>query len=67
MEHALASPAGGHGGEEVQRRVGHHRSRDRLKLYFGWNERMLKKAMQAHYASLSIRERMALARITGKM
>lgn len=38
-----------------------------IDLYFGWNERMLKKAMQAHYASLSIRERMALARITGKM
>ena len=38
-----------------------------IDLYFGWNERMVKKAMQAHYASLSIRERMALARITGKM
>ena len=38
-----------------------------IDLYFGWNERLLKKAMQAHYASLSIRERMGLARITGKM
>jgi len=38
-----------------------------IDLYFGWNERLLKKAMQAHYASLSIRERMGLSRITGKM
>jgi hypothetical protein len=38
-----------------------------IDLYFGWNERVLKKAMQAHYASLSIRERMGLSRITGKM
>ena len=65
MEHALAAATGGHGGEKVQRRVGHTEAE--IDLYFGWNERMLKKAMQAHYASLSIRERMALARITGKM
>ena len=64
VEHALAAAAGGHGGEKVQRRV---RPEAEIDVYFGWNERMLKKAMQAHYASLSIRERMALARITGKM
>ena len=36
-----------------------------IDIYFGWQERILKKAMQVHYASLSIRERMALAIITG--
>ena len=38
-----------------------------IDLYFGWNERLLKKAMQVHYASMSIRERMRLTRITGMM
>ena len=40
---------------------------DEIDLYFGWNERVLLKAMQVHYAKLSIRERMATARITAKM
>ena len=31
---------------------------DEIDLYFGWNERVLLKAMQVHYATLSIRERM---------
>ena len=38
-----------------------------IDIYFGWNERVLLKAMQVHYASLSIRERMLLACITGYM
>ena len=42
-------------------------SESEIDLYFGWNERLLKKAMQVHYASLSILERMGLSRITGKM
>ena len=36
-----------------------------IDIYFGWNERQLLKAMQVHYASMSIHERMALAKITG--
>ena len=42
-------------------------SENEIDLYFGWNERLLKKAMQVHYASLSILERMGLAKITGWM
>ena len=42
-------------------------SEKEIDLYFGWNERLLKKAMQVHYASLSILERMGLSRITGWM
>ena len=38
-----------------------------IDLYFGWQERILKKAMQVHYESMSIRARMALAKITGWM
>ena len=38
-----------------------------IDLYFGWQERVLKKMMQVHYESLSIRARMALAKITGWM
>ena len=38
-----------------------------IDIYFGWQERLLKKAMQVHYASLSIFERMGLAKITGWM
>ena len=38
-----------------------------IDIYFGWQERILLKAMQTHYASLSIRERMKLAKSTGKM
>ena len=38
-----------------------------IDLYFGWQERLLKKAMQTHYESLSVRARMFLAKITGWM
>ena len=38
-----------------------------IDIYFGWHERVLLKAMQRHYASLSIRMRMAMAKITGMM
>ena len=38
-----------------------------IDLYFGWHEKILLKNMQIHYSSLSIRERMALARTTGIM
>ena len=40
---------------------------DQIDIYFGWHEKVLLKAMQVHYASLSIRERMALAKITGML
>ena len=40
---------------------------DQIDIYFGWHEKVLLKAMQVHYASLSIRERMQLAKITGMM
>lgn len=40
---------------------------DEIDLYFGWQERILKKAMQVHYAAMSILERMSLAKITGMM
>ena len=40
---------------------------DQIDIYFGWHEKVLLKAMQVHYASLSIRERMLLAKITGMM
>ena len=38
-----------------------------IDIFFGWQERMLKKAMQVHYESLSILARMALAKITGML
>ena len=38
---------------------------DEIDMYFGWHERVLLKAMQVHYATLAVRERMAQARITG--
>ena len=38
-----------------------------VDLYFGWNEKLLKKAMQNHYNSFSVRERMKTATITGMM
>ena len=40
---------------------------DQIDIFFGWHEKVLLKAMQVHYASLSIRERMALAKITGML
>jgi hypothetical protein len=42
-------------------------SEEEIDLFFGWNERVLLKAMQIHYMKLSIRERMDLAKITSKM
>jgi len=36
-----------------------------IDIYFGWQERILKKAMQVHYEGLSTFSRMALAKITG--
>jgi len=38
-----------------------------IDIYFGWQERVLKRAMQVHYAAMSIRERMATAVVTGMM
>jgi hypothetical protein len=38
-----------------------------IDIYFGWHEKILLKAMQTHYASLNIRERMDRARITGML
>ena len=38
---------------------------DMIDLYFGWQERILLKAMQVHYATLTIIERMRQAWITG--
>jgi hypothetical protein len=38
-----------------------------IDIFFGWNERVLLKAMQMHYASMSTRELMALAKVTGMM
>ena len=38
-----------------------------IDIYFGWQERLLKKAMQVHYEGLSLLARMALAKITGMM
>jgi hypothetical protein len=36
-----------------------------IDIYFGWHEKILLKAMQTHYAAMSIRERMDRAKITG--
>jgi len=36
-----------------------------IDIFFGWQERVLKKAMQVHYASMSILTRLGLCRITG--
>ena len=38
-----------------------------IDIYFGWHEKVLLRAMQVHYASMSVRERMATSRITGMM
>ena len=37
---------------------------DEIDLYFGWKEKILKKAMQMHYATMGLRERLEQARIT---
>ena len=36
-----------------------------IDIFFGWQEKILLKAMQVHYEGLSTRARMALAKITG--
>ena len=38
-----------------------------IDIFFGWHEKVLLKAMQVHYASMSIRERMKKSKITGKL
>ena len=38
-----------------------------IDIFFGWHEKVLLRAMQVHYALMSIRERMAKACITGWM
>ena len=38
-----------------------------IDIYFGWQERVLRKAMQVHYEQLSLASRMALAKITGML
>ena len=38
-----------------------------IDIFFGWHEKILLKAMQVHYAAMSIRERMKKAWITGMM
>ena len=40
---------------------------DEIDIYFGWHEKILLKAMQVHYATLSIRDRMGHAKITGML
>jgi hypothetical protein len=40
---------------------------DQIDIYFGWQEKILLLAMQVHYATMSIRERMNSAKITGMM
>ena len=42
-------------------------SEEQIDLYFGWHEKLLLKNMQIHYATLSTRERMLLARVTGML
>lgn len=38
-----------------------------IDIYFGWHEAVLLKEMQRHYAAMSVRERMKMARITAGM
>ena len=40
---------------------------DEIDIHFGWYERVLLKAMQIHYATMAIRERMKHAKITGML
>jgi hypothetical protein len=39
-------------------------TKEEIDIYFGWHEAELSKDMQIHYATLSLRERLAQARIT---
>ena len=36
-----------------------------IDLYFGWNERVLRKAMQRHYEAMSMAARILHSKITG--
>jgi hypothetical protein len=38
-----------------------------IDIFFGWHEKILLKAMQVHYAAMSIRERMRTAMVTGML
>jgi hypothetical protein len=38
-----------------------------IDIFFGWHEKILLKAMQMHYAAMSIRERMSTAKVTGML
>ena len=42
-------------------------SEEEIDLYFGWNERVLLKAMQVHYASMSLEQRVKLSKVTGML
>ena len=35
-----------------------------IDLFFGWNERVLKKAMQIHYRAMNLLDRMNQAMVT---
>ena len=37
---------------------------DEIDIFFGWQERVLLKAMQMHYAQMTIKERMGKAKVT---
>ena len=56
-------------GDTVARRYRHVTgvTSDQIDIYFGWQEKILLLAMQVHYATMSIRERMNSAKITGMM
>ena len=38
-----------------------------IDIYLGWQERLLKKAMQFHYMGMSFLDRMGLSKVTGMM
>ena len=40
---------------------------DEIDIYFGWQERLLLRQMQVHYAAMTIQTRMRKARITGML
>ena len=42
-------------------------SEEEINVYFGWKETELLKDMQRHYASMNIRERVKMARITSQI
>ena len=42
-------------------------SEEEINIYFGWKETELLKDMQRHYASMSLKERVKMARITSQI